>query len=266
MQDIYNFDETGFRIGCGRGYTVVTLHKKKQIRLIDAENRDYITSVECVSADGWVIPLMLILAGVNILEKWALKNRIPGATLLGVSPTGYTNDELSMEWIRYFDIHTAGRRRGAWRLLLMDGCGAYITWEFIDYCNTNKIKLVLLPVHATHFLQPLDVGIFQPFKHWHAEGVNKAMRLGAEDFNKLDFLDLFPRIYTETFRSSTIQGAWRATGLVPDTGLDLVNTADFSLVSFQPYEHAYYAHPSHRTRNNLTPHTTIIHTRIYPVS
>ena len=41
------------------------------------------------------------------------------------------------------------------------------------------------------------------------------MRLGAEDFNKLDFLDLFARIYTETFRSSTIQGAWRATGLVP---------------------------------------------------
>ena len=97
----------------------------------------------------------------------------------------------------------------------MDGCGAHITWEFMDYCNTNKIKLVLLPAHATHFLQPLDVGIFQPFKHWHAEGVDKAMRLGAEDFNKLDFLDLFPRIYTETFRSSTIQGAWRATRLVP---------------------------------------------------
>ena len=53
---------------------------------------------------------MLILAGVNILEKWALKNHIPGATLLGISPTGYTNDELSMEWIRHFDIHTAGRR------------------------------------------------------------------------------------------------------------------------------------------------------------
>ena len=51
IQDIYNFDETGFRIRCGRGHTVVTLHKK-QIRLIDAENRDYITSVECVSANG----------------------------------------------------------------------------------------------------------------------------------------------------------------------------------------------------------------------
>ena len=34
----------------------------------------------------------------------------------------------------------------------MDDCGAYITWEFIDYCNTNKIKLVLLPAYAMHFL------------------------------------------------------------------------------------------------------------------
>ena len=51
-----------------------------------------------------------------------------------------------------------------------------------------------------------------------------------------------------------------------DTGLDLVNTADFSLVSIQPYELAYHAHPFHRTINNLTTYTTIIHTRIYPVS
>ena len=36
-----------------------------------------------------------------------------------------------------------------------------------------------------------------------------------------------------------------------DTGLDLVNTADFSLVSIQPYEHAYHAHPSYRIINNL---------------
>ena len=36
-----------------------------------------------------------------------------------------------------------------------------------------------------------------------------------------------------------------------DTGLDLVNTADFSLVSIQPYELAYHAHPFHRTINNL---------------
>ena len=120
-----------------------------------------------------------------------------------------------MEWIRYFDIYTAGRRRGAWRLLLIDSCGAYITWEFMDHCNTNKIKLVLLAAHATYFLQPPDIGIFQPFKYWYAEGVDKAMRLGAEDLNNLDFLDLFPSIYTETIRFSTLQGAWQATRLVP---------------------------------------------------
>ena len=36
-----------------------------------------------------------------------------------------------------------------------------------------------------------------------------------------------------------------------DTGLDLVNTADFSLVSIQPYELAYHAYPFHRRINNL---------------
>ena len=51
-----------------------------------------------------------------------------------------------------------------------------------------------------------------------------------------------------------------------DTGLDLVNSADFSLVSIQPYELAYHAHPFHRTMNNFTTNTTIINIQESPVS
>ena len=51
-----------------------------------------------------------------------------------------------------------------------------------------------------------------------------------------------------------------------DTGLDLVNTADFSLVSIQPYELAYHAHPYYRTINNLTTNTTIMNIQENPVS
>ena len=50
-----------------------------------------------------------------------------------------------------------------------------------------------------------------------------------------------------------------------DTGLDLVNSADFSLVSIQPYELAYRL-PLHRTINNFTTNTTIINIQENPVS
>ena len=69
VQDIFNMDETGFRCGCGIVHCVVTRDARKALRLIDLDNRDYITSVECISAIGFEIPPLLILEGENILYK-----------------------------------------------------------------------------------------------------------------------------------------------------------------------------------------------------
>ena len=46
--DVYNFDETGFRAGCGRQKKVITKGKKARVVLEDPENRDFISSLECV--------------------------------------------------------------------------------------------------------------------------------------------------------------------------------------------------------------------------
>ena len=38
--DVWNMDKTGFRIGCGRAQVVITLDRRKSLRLIDPDNRD----------------------------------------------------------------------------------------------------------------------------------------------------------------------------------------------------------------------------------
>jgi len=70
-QDLYNMDETGFRIGCDRAHIVITLEASKRLVLTDADNRDYITSIECVGAsnDGYVLLAFLIVASKWILNK-----------------------------------------------------------------------------------------------------------------------------------------------------------------------------------------------------
>lgn len=45
-------NETGFRVGCEINHCVVTLDKIKPLRFVDSDNRDYVTSVECISAVG----------------------------------------------------------------------------------------------------------------------------------------------------------------------------------------------------------------------
>jgi hypothetical protein len=75
----------------------------------DADNRQYVTVVECVQADGSTIPLMVIVPGKQHLERMfpeGLQNNV----LLGVSNTGYNNDDLSLAWLHHYDDLTKNRR------------------------------------------------------------------------------------------------------------------------------------------------------------
>ena len=72
-----------------------------------------------------------------------------------------------------------------------------------------------LPSHTTHLLQPLDVVVFQPFKHYHAEAVEQATQSGCSDFNKVEFLHALHSIREQTFNKNIILSAFRETGLLP---------------------------------------------------
>ena len=169
--DVWNMDETGFRIGCGRAKMVIMLDPNKPLRMMDPDNRDYITSVECVSSGGEVIPPMLIISGVNILHKWCQENDLDEDTLIGTSESSYSNDDLAMDWLHHFIHHTRRRRSGSYILLIIDGFGSHATIPFFELAIANNIILFRLSAHSTHLTQSLDVGVFQSYKHYHSEAM-----------------------------------------------------------------------------------------------
>ncbi len=85
----------------------------KPLQMIDPENRDYITSVECIGSAGGTIPPMLLISGVNILHKWCLDNNLDGETPIGTTETGYVNNDTALDWLQHFIDHTQNKRRGA---------------------------------------------------------------------------------------------------------------------------------------------------------
>jgi len=103
--------------------------------------------------------------------------------------TGYNNDGLTVKWLAHFHRFSAKRQEGVYRLLLLDGFGSHCTEEFLDYCDQHKIIVFCLSPDSSHFFQQLEVVIFQPYKDYHAEAVEKATRTGCGDFNKSEFLD-----------------------------------------------------------------------------
>ena len=57
-------------------------------------NRKHMTVVEAVSAKGAHTAPMIIASGKLIQERW-FDNNLPGDTVLGVSESGYMNDEVT---------------------------------------------------------------------------------------------------------------------------------------------------------------------------
>lgn len=117
-----------------------------------------------------------------------------------------------------FDKHTkekAGIR--GYRLLLVDGHSSHVNLDFLDYADRNRIIVLVLPPHATHRLQPLDVGLFSPLSRAYFLEVSNysASGQGFVSMSKRLFYRFFKNAWEVSFTKSNIEAAWRATGIWP---------------------------------------------------
>ncbi len=56
------------------------------------------------------------------------------------------------------------------KLLFLDGHASHLTLELVEKAKANNIILFKLPAHASHLIQPLDVGVFKTTKiKWKQE-------------------------------------------------------------------------------------------------
>lgn len=210
--DIWNMDETGFRIGAGKDQLCVTKRRRAQLFSMP-ENRESATAIEAISAGGAFLPAFLILSGQNHMASWYSQAELDDETVITVSPTGYSNDEISLHWLKHFHQHakSVGRKR----LLILDGHGSHHTIEFIEFCQKHDIIPFSMPPHLTHLLQPLDVAVFQPLKHYHAKELDYMVRDGLTNITKLEFLAMIQQIRKQAFKRTTIHSAFKKTGIWP---------------------------------------------------
>ena len=66
-------------------------------------------------------------------------------------------------------LHTVLERKGGTsherrHLLILDGHNSHVTLEVVQKCRELGLDLLTLPSHTSRRLQPLDVGVFAPFK------------------------------------------------------------------------------------------------------
>jgi hypothetical protein len=89
--------------------------------------------------------------------------------------------------------------------------------DFIEYTKAHDILIYYLPPYLTHLMQPLDVIIFQPYKHYHGQTINAAVRTSAEEFTKINFLAALTKIQRQIFKPVIIRSVFEKIGIVPYT-------------------------------------------------
>ncbi|KAF2187545.1 DDE-domain-containing protein [Zopfia rhizophila CBS 207.26] len=72
-----------------------------------------------------------------------------------------------------------------------------------------------MPSHASHLLQPLDVGCFSPLKDAYGRQVEDLIRNHIYHVTKLEFLPAFKAAYQNSITESNIRAGFQGAGLVP---------------------------------------------------
>ncbi|KAI8437006.1 hypothetical protein MSG28_010406 [Choristoneura fumiferana] len=154
----------------------------------------------------------------------------PEGSLGIATKSGWINSGIFLEVLKHIQKKSSCSKDNP-ILLLVDNHESHVTIEAVDYARDNGIVYLSFPPHTTHRLQPLDVGIFGPFKaklktafnDWHVNNPGKTL-------NIYNIPQLAKLAYFESFTGKNITSAFEKTGIWPFNKLAFSDD-DFAAVS-----------------------------------
>jgi DDE superfamily endonuclease len=194
-------------------------YKRGRIRYFQQDgNREFISLLACVCADGTATPPALIYQGSSndLQSTWVEDLKEKDKVYFASSENGWTCDALGLAWLRRFhqDTRHKGNRR---RLLILNGHSSHINWAFITLADSFRILILVLPPHSTHRLQPLDVGLFSPLARAYTKALDTFTHegLGWVSMTKRMFWKIFEQAWKASFTEKNIKRAFEKTGIWP---------------------------------------------------
>lgn len=132
-------DEKGFMAGVASKQKRVfskASYKRKHARQSSHDgNREWITFLACVWADGTALPpsLTFQVDSKNVQSMWVSDvDKKKHSVITPVSPSGWSDDDAGLAWPKQvFNPFTKDKARRKWRLLRTDGHSSHITMKFL---------------------------------------------------------------------------------------------------------------------------------------
>ena len=207
---IINIDETAWEVVPANIMVWHMVGADHVVRYVNANNKDKITVVAAIAADGTKLPLQFIAKGKT---SEVLETQIGDVSyhFRTYSENGWTTESTFIEYLTGLRNHIGFDDKNTMHILL-DVFRAHITDNVKKTCNDLNIKLHLIPAGMTDELQPLDRKIFGPMKCYarflfRDRMKGEAVFEGEQKRSKKDACQDMVRAW-ERLSSDTIQSAF----------------------------------------------------------
>jgi hypothetical protein len=214
--DIYNLGDMSFLMGPITIRMVITrMSREERARSIRRQDKEVASAIECISADGWCVPPLLVVKAKLPLDTWYAEGSFPDEWVIKTTEHGWPDNDSGLDWIEHFHNHTAARTKGVYRMLIFDGHDRQPTADFERYCMAHNIITACLPYNSYHLLQPLDVGCFGPLGYAYGQEIRTLRRVRTTYIDKLEFFHTFYAAHKSTLTPENIRAGFKRAGLLP---------------------------------------------------
>ena len=216
-QHRYNMDETGIMEGKGGNGLVLGRSDDDFVPLKVPGSCTWSSILETVNALGISLPPLVIFQGTTIQHNWFSEN-LEGYKNWNFtsSKNGWSLNEIALEWLKKIFIPLTKPAEPQLRLLILDCHGSHTTTDFMWECYNNDIRILYLPEHSSHLLQPLDLTVFPVLKKAYRKKIKQLVKITDDSaLSKARFLKFYSKIRKQVMKPETIREGWELSGMWP---------------------------------------------------
>ena len=183
------------------------------------QDANHVTLIGCIAASGrYVEPVYIIPSELKNQKK--IEEYLLDSVDYIVNRSGYMNGYIFNIWITNHLIPYVNKSKKSpdqHALLICDAHLSRINEEALITLKMNNIDLLILPAHSTSKLQPLDVGIYSPYKQkfrtfYKGKGGLYHLLYASQNAVQCSFLSIL------------IRKAWATSHLLEDNPIDFINS------------------------------------------
>ncbi|XP_055523893.1 uncharacterized protein LOC129717770 [Wyeomyia smithii] len=227
-QRIWNMDETGFSTVYTKLPKVLAKKGQHQMGAISSSERGVNTTVVlAMSASGAYLPPMFIFARHRMND--ALKVGAPEGSVFTCNPSGWSTLTTCSSWFDHFLSHTRPSVDSP-VLLILDGHSTHTrNLQMLEKAKKNFVRIISIPPHTSHKVQPLDVALMGPLKsHYATANGNFLKKNPGKTITAYNVCELVNHAFVKSANMSSAQNGFRATGIYPFNP-SVFNDSDFAV-------------------------------------